>query len=79
MKPSWSLIQIWEVAMLYTKEIAKMFHEHHEYFWDIHHLNVRVNEQSKNLSLELHHVIVKHDKNQIRIILDTAESMIEDE
>lgn len=60
-----------------------MFHEHHEHFWDTHHLNVRVNEQSKKLSLELreelHHVIVKHDKNQIRIILDTAESMIEDE
>lgn len=64
------------------KEIASIFNCQHEHFWDSKHLNMKIKQVFKtlpyNLQERLFTAIQLHSKKQTKMILDTAESMLEE-
>ncbi|MDM7659369.1 ISLre2 family transposase [Lactococcus lactis] len=65
------------------KEIASLFQCRHEHFWDAQHLNMKIKERFRKLPYELEQrlfsAIQLHSKKSTRVILDTAESLINNE
>ncbi|SFL29291.1 ISLre2 family transposase [Lactococcus garvieae] len=65
------------------KQLAELFGCKHEHFWDSKHLNMKIKERFKTLPYELENrlflAIQKHDKAEVRVIFDTAESLLIDE
>jgi Uncharacterised protein family (UPF0236). len=65
------------------KEIASLFQCRHEHFWDVQHLNMKIKERFRKLPYELEQrlfsAIQLHSKKSTRVILDTAESLINNE
>lgn len=65
------------------KEIASLFQCRHEHFWDAQHLNMKIKERFRKLTYELEQrlfsAIQLHSKKSTRVILDTAESLINNE
>lgn len=65
------------------KEIASLFQCRHEHFWDAKHLNMKIKERFRKLPYELEQrlfsAIQLHSKKSTRVILDTAESLIDNE
>ncbi|MDR2661220.1 MAG: hypothetical protein LBC17_04235 [Lactobacillaceae bacterium] len=65
------------------KEVAKVFKARHEHFWDSYHLNQRINDEYKNVSVELrerlYRVIKRYNKAETAAVLDTTESLLTDE
>lgn len=64
------------------KEIASIFNCKHEHFWDMKHLNMKINQIFKNLPYDLQErlftAIQLHSKRQTKTILDTAESLLDE-
>lgn len=65
------------------KEIASLFQCRHEHFWDAQHLNMKIKERFRKLPYELEQrlfsAIQLHSKKSTIVILDTAESLINNE
>lgn len=66
------------------KELAKSLgFKRHEHFWDRYHLNLLIDQHFKTFSEELKAMvfqgITQHSKQRVRLVLDTAESLIEDD
>lgn len=69
----------------YTPYVFKEFAsalkiQHHEHFWDAYHVNQKIKTFFKAYPQELedsvYEAIQKHDKKQLRLVLDTVESLI---
>lgn len=66
------------------KELAKSLGiRRHEHFWDRYHLNLLIDQYFKPFSEELRNMVYQgiahHDKTTVRLALDTAESLIDDD
>lgn len=65
------------------EELAAPFRYEHEHFWDAYHLNKMITETFRKISEELRQrlmsAVYSHSKKKTQLILDTAESMLEEE
>jgi Nitrogenase molybdenum-iron protein, alpha and beta chains len=65
------------------KELASPFQCRHEHFWDVKHLNMKIKDRFRKLPYELEEglftAIQSDNKKTARVILDTAESLIDSE
>lgn len=65
------------------KELAATFKCRHEHFWDAKHLNMKIKDRMrlfpKELEDRIFQAIQKHNRKELKLVLDTAESLIENE
>lgn len=65
------------------EDLAAPFECKHEHFWDAYHLNKKVTDMFRKFDEELRKrimsAIYSHDKKKVKLLLDTAESLLEDD